>query len=104
MASDISPENEQFIQHELDSGVYLGRGELLDEAVGLLKRRRNLQREIQAGIDSGPGIPASDVFAMLNEKANQFARLLLGGLDIKLLDTGPQAAFSNRTMASTIAA
>ena len=40
MASEISPENEQFIQHELESGVYLGRGQLLDEAVSLLKRRR----------------------------------------------------------------
>ncbi len=73
MASDISPENEQFIQHELESGVYLGRGELLDEAVGLLKRRRDLQREIQAGIDSGPGIPAAEVFTRLEEKARALA-------------------------------
>jgi antitoxin ParD1/3/4 len=73
MASDISPENEQFIQHELESGVYLGRGELLDEAVGMLERRRDLQREIQAGIDSGPGIPATEVFARLEQKARQFA-------------------------------
>ncbi len=68
MASDISPENEQFIQHELESGVYHQRGELLDDAVGLLKRRRDLQREIQAGIDSGPGVPADEVFARLEEK------------------------------------
>ena len=68
MASDISPENEQFIQHELESGVYHQRGELLDDAVSLLKRRRDLQREIQAGIDSGPGVPADEVFARLEEK------------------------------------
>jgi antitoxin ParD1/3/4 len=73
MASDISPENEQFIQYELESGVYPGRGELLDEAVGLLKRRRDLQREIQAGIDSGPGIPATEVFARLEVKAGSLA-------------------------------
>jgi antitoxin ParD1/3/4 len=73
MASEISPENEQFIQYELESGVYLGRGELLDEAVGLLKRRRDLQREIQAGIDSGPGIPATEVFSRLERKARVLA-------------------------------
>lgn len=73
MASDISPENEQFIQHELESGVYRSRGELLDQAVSLLKRRRDLEREIQAGIDSGPGVPASEVFARLEEKARQLA-------------------------------
>jgi hypothetical protein len=73
MASDISPENEQFIQHELEAGVYLGRGELLDEAVSLLKRQRDLHREIQAGMDSGPGIPAGEVFARLEEKARELA-------------------------------
>jgi len=69
MAHDISPENEQFIQYELALGTYRGRGELLDEAVGLLKRRRELQRDIQAGVDSGPGVPASEVFAQLRHKA-----------------------------------
>lgn len=73
MASDISPENEQFIQHELESGVYHSRGALLDDAVSLLKRRRDLQREIQAGADSGPGIPAGEVFAKLEDKAHQLA-------------------------------
>ena len=73
MAADISPENEQFIQHELESGVYRSRSELLDQAVSLLKRRRDLQREIQAGIDSGPGIPAGEVFASLEQKARELA-------------------------------
>ena len=72
--STISPENEQFIQHELEAGTYQNRGELLDEAVGLLKRRRELQRAIEAGIDSGPSIPGSDVFPRLEEKAKQLAR------------------------------
>lgn len=72
--STISPENEQFIQHELEAGTYKNRGELLDEAVGVLKRRRELQRAIEAGIDSGPSIPGSDVFRRLEEKAKQLAR------------------------------
>jgi antitoxin ParD1/3/4 len=73
VASDISPENEQFIRHELETGVYQSRGELLDQAVGLLKRRRDLQREIEAGMESGPGIPAGEVFARLDQKARQLA-------------------------------
>jgi Arc/MetJ-type ribon-helix-helix transcriptional regulator len=73
MASDISPENEQFIERELASGVYWSRDALLDEAVGLLKRRRDLEREIQAGMDSGAGIPASEVFRRLEEHARQLA-------------------------------
>jgi len=72
--STISPENEQFIQHELEAGTYQNRGELLDEAVSLLKRRRELQRAVEAGIDSGPSIPGSDVFRRLEEKAKQLAR------------------------------
>ena len=73
MASEISNENEQFIQHELESGTYRNRAELVDEAVRLLKRRRELQRDIQAGIDSGPSIPGSEVFRRLEKKARQLA-------------------------------
>ncbi len=74
MASDISPENEQFVQYELESGNYRTRGELLDEALSLLKRRRDLERQIQAGIDSGPSIPAEEVFERLQTKAEHLAR------------------------------
>ena len=74
MNSDVSPENEQFIQHELESGVYQTRGALLDDAVGLLKRHREFQRDIQAGIDSGPSIPGSEVFRRLEKKAQDVAR------------------------------
>jgi len=72
--SSISPENEQFIQHELEAGTYHDRDELLDEAVRLLKRRRELQRAIEAGMDSGASIPGSDVFQRLQEKAEELAR------------------------------
>jgi hypothetical protein len=37
MSSNICPENEQFIEHELESGTYQNRGELLDDAVRLFK-------------------------------------------------------------------
>jgi hypothetical protein len=73
MAIEFSAENEQFIEYELALGTYRERGELLDEAVGLLKRRRELQRDIQAGIDSGPGVPASEVYAQLQQRAHKLA-------------------------------
>jgi len=74
MAGDISAESEQFIRHELESGSYQTRSELLDEAVRLLKRRRELQRDIQAGIDSGPSIPGSEVFRRLERKARELTQ------------------------------
>ena len=91
MATDISPENEQFVQYELEVGTYTGRAELLDEAVGLLKRRRELQRDIQAGIDSGPGVPAAELFSQLRQKAN----LLAAGCHerAKLLAAGDRGQF-----------
>ena len=49
--------------------------ESLDEAVTLLRRRRELQREIQAGIDSGPSIPGSEVSRQLQKKAERLAEL-----------------------------
>lgn len=71
--SEISAENEQFIQHGLASGVYRSRGELLDQAVSLLKRRRDLPREIEAGIDSGVGISVGELFARLEQKVRLLA-------------------------------
>ncbi len=69
MASDISPDNEQFIQYGLESGTYENRAELLDDSVRLLRRHRELQRDIQAGIDSGPSIAGGEVFRRLQKKA-----------------------------------
>jgi len=74
MAGGISNENEQFIQHELESGAYRTREELLDEAVTLLKRRADLKREIRAGIESGPSIPGDEVFSVLRAQAEKLAR------------------------------
>jgi putative addiction module CopG family antidote len=68
MSSGLSPENEQFIQHELECGAYASREELVDEAIRLLKRRRELERDIQAGINSGPFIPGEEVFARLEKR------------------------------------
>ncbi len=74
MASDISPENEQFVKYELESGNYRTRAELLDDALSLLKRRRELEHQIRAGIDSGPSISGQEVFERLQTKAADLAR------------------------------
>jgi putative addiction module CopG family antidote len=65
MTGRISDENEQFIQRALESGTYRSRDELIDQAATLLKRRVDLKREIQAGIESGPSISEDEVFAIL---------------------------------------
>ena len=49
MASQISPENEQFIQREISSGTYRSREELLNKAVDLLKGRRQLLDHVDEG-------------------------------------------------------
>lgn len=74
MNSNLSPENEQFVQYELEIGTYKNREELVDDAVRLLKLRRDLQREIQAGIDSGPSIPGEEVFERLAARAKEIVR------------------------------
>jgi hypothetical protein len=42
-----------------------------NEAANQLKQQRELHRDIQAGIDSGPSVPASEVIGQLWKKAQQ---------------------------------
>ena len=59
MATDISPENEQFIERAIACGMFQNRGQALDEAVSLLKRRQELLDHIDEGtqqLRSGDGI------------------------------------------------
>ncbi len=51
MSTDISPQNEQYIQQEVARGAFPSRGKALDEAVELLKQRDQWTGEVQAGID-----------------------------------------------------
>jgi Arc/MetJ-type ribon-helix-helix transcriptional regulator len=46
MTTNLSPENEQYIQNAIASGLYHDRGEILDRAVELLKRREQLIRDV----------------------------------------------------------
>jgi Arc/MetJ-type ribon-helix-helix transcriptional regulator len=49
MSNDISQENENFIQQVIEEGSYRDRTEVLDEAVELLKGRRELLDHIDIG-------------------------------------------------------
>ena len=74
MNSDMSPDSEQFIQHVVSVGAYPTRGEALDKAVELLKRREQLVTDVNAGIEQlerGEGEPL-DIDAI---KAKVAARL-----------------------------
>lgn len=59
MSTDLSPRNEQFIQHVISRGVFHDREEALDEAVELLRRRQELLDHIDEGtrqLRGGEGI------------------------------------------------
>jgi len=49
MSSTLSPENEQFIEQAVACGIFLDRGQALDVAVDLLRRRQELLDHIDEG-------------------------------------------------------
>jgi Arc/MetJ-type ribon-helix-helix transcriptional regulator len=60
MSSHLSPENEQFLEHAVSVGTYHDRGEALDRAVELLRRRDELIRDVNEGIEQlerGKSVP-----------------------------------------------
>ncbi len=60
MSSSLSPENERFLDHAVSTGMYHDRGEALDRAVELLRRREQLIRDVNSGIEQlqrGEGVP-----------------------------------------------
>lgn len=77
MHFEISRENEQYIRRLLANGEYRSGTEVLDEALELLKRRDQLRREVNAGIEQlerGEGVPGEQVFERLREKAENLGR------------------------------
>lgn len=67
---------EGFIKKQLERGRYSSASEVVREALRLLEEREEqreiqlekLRDQLQAGVDSGPGIPAEKVFARLEAK------------------------------------
>lgn len=68
MSTDITPENEHFLEHAVAVGMFHDRGEALNTAIELLKRRAELIRDVNAGIEQleqGLGKPM-DVEAIMS--------------------------------------
>lgn len=67
---------ESFVQKQLKSGRYSSASEVVRDALRLMEEREelrtvqleNLRKQLKAGIDSGPGIPADKVFDRLEAK------------------------------------
>jgi antitoxin ParD1/3/4 len=67
---------EQFIRQQIDSGRYASASEIVREALRLLETRERMREieleeyreKIREGMESGPGIPAEDVFTRLESK------------------------------------
>jgi len=60
MSSNLSPENEQFIESAISVGLYHNREEALDSAVELLRSRKQLICDVNEGIEQlerGKGVP-----------------------------------------------
>ena len=73
---------EQFIKVQLESGRYSSASEIVRDALRLMEEREQLRQiqleqlrqQIQAGIDSGPSIPAEEVFNRLSAKYQAMAQ------------------------------
>lgn len=60
MSTNLSPENEHFLERVVSVGMFNNRDEALDRAVELLRCREELIREVNKGIDQlerGEGVP-----------------------------------------------
>ena len=68
MNPDISPENEQYLEHTVATGMFHDRSQALNTAIVLLKRREQLIRDVNMGIEQleqGLGKPL-DIAAILD--------------------------------------
>ena len=75
----LTPEIEKLLAEKVKSGLYQSPGEVIREGLRLLEERdrlyrarlEDLRREIKKGIESGPGVPGSQVFRELRAKARR---------------------------------
>ena len=73
---------EIFVKQQLQSGRYISASEVVREALRLMEEREEfrpvhidtLRQQLQAGIDSGPGLSADDVFDRLEAKYHAASR------------------------------
>ncbi|MEK7201877.1 MAG: type II toxin-antitoxin system ParD family antitoxin [Patescibacteria group bacterium] len=68
----LSPTQKQMVEQKVRSGAYTSETEVISDSLQLLEERdRYLRDKALAGLNSGPSIPAEDVFHELREKANR---------------------------------
>jgi antitoxin ParD1/3/4 len=67
---------ERFLKKQIESGRYRSASEVVRDALRLLEEQeklreaqiKNLREKVQEGINSGPGVPAEEVFSRLEAK------------------------------------
>ncbi|RJR45975.1 MAG: type II toxin-antitoxin system ParD family antitoxin [Deltaproteobacteria bacterium] len=67
---------ERFVKKQIESGRYTSASEVIRDALRLLEEQeelreaqiKNLRERVQEGMNSGPGVPAEEVFSRLEAK------------------------------------
>jgi len=67
---------ERFVKKQVESGRYSSASEVIRDALRLLEEQeelreaqiKNLREKVQEGVNSGPGVPAEEVFNRLEAK------------------------------------
>ena len=49
MSIDLTPDNEQFLAHEIAAGIFVDRSDAINAAVSLLKERKSLLARLDEG-------------------------------------------------------
>jgi antitoxin ParD1/3/4 len=80
---------EKFIEEQVASGRYESADDIVRTALNLLQEQEEniqrawtveeLRREIEKGMDNGPGIPAEEVFEELRQRGSRSASAKAGG-------------------------
>ncbi len=74
----LSHEQKKLVEEKVQSGSYTSEREVVGAGLRLLdeqdRQLKKLQEMIQKGLDSGPPIPAEEVFARIEKKLEKRAR------------------------------
>ncbi len=71
----LSKEQKKLVEEKVQSGSYTSESEVVGAGLRLLdeqdRQLKKLQEMIQKGLDSGPPIPAEEVFRNLRERSKR---------------------------------
>jgi Arc/MetJ-type ribon-helix-helix transcriptional regulator len=74
MSTEMSADNERYLQELIERGVFHNRAAAVDAAITLLRQREQLRSDVQAGIeqaDQGEVLDGESVFQRLLARAQQ---------------------------------